>query len=285
MRKQAHRAVRLQEPALQVPVIEKVVINMGIGEGVADRKKVESAAADLALIAGQKAVITKARKSIATYKLRARPGDRLQGDAAQERACTSFVDRLINIALPRVRDFRGLNAEELRRPRQLHARHQGAHHLPGDRLRQGGRHLGHGHHGLHQRANGRRGARAVDGFQLPVPAVRAKALKRGKPGDLNGEEEFDREEQPAPPAGQEIFGPARAAQGDRARHAQADGRALRRRAQARGTAAQFLCHPHPQPLRDDGRPRGYYRKHKLSRIALRDLGSKGMIPGLLKSSW
>ena len=54
----------------QIPTLDKIVINMGIGEGVADRKKVESAAADLALIAGQKAVITKARKSIATYKLR-----------------------------------------------------------------------------------------------------------------------------------------------------------------------------------------------------------------------
>jgi hypothetical protein len=55
---------------MQIPVVDKIVINMGIGEGVADRKKVESAAADLALISGQKAVITKARKSIATYKLR-----------------------------------------------------------------------------------------------------------------------------------------------------------------------------------------------------------------------
>src|SRR5947199_10597269 len=55
---------------MQVPTLDKVVINMGIGEGVADRKKVETAAADLALIAGQKAVITKARKSIATFKVR-----------------------------------------------------------------------------------------------------------------------------------------------------------------------------------------------------------------------
>jgi large subunit ribosomal protein L5 len=57
----------------EIPVLDKIVVNMGIGEGVADRKKVESAAADLALIAGQRAVITKARKSIATYKLRAGP--------------------------------------------------------------------------------------------------------------------------------------------------------------------------------------------------------------------
>jgi large subunit ribosomal protein L5 len=94
--------------AMQVPRIDKVVLNMGVGEGVADRKKVDSAAADLSLIAGQKAIITNARKSIATYKLR-------EGQAIgckvtlRRRRMYEFVDRLINIALPRVRDFRGLN--------------------------------------------------------------------------------------------------------------------------------------------------------------------------------
>ena len=93
---------------MQVPVITKVVLNMGIGEGVADRKKVESAAADLALIAGQKAVITKARKSIATYKVRA--GQAIGCKVTLRKArMYEFIDRLINIALPRVRDFRGLN--------------------------------------------------------------------------------------------------------------------------------------------------------------------------------
>jgi large subunit ribosomal protein L5 len=95
---------------MQVPVIEKIVINMGIGEGVADRKKVEAAAADLALISGQKAVITKARKSIATYKLR--DGQAIGCKVTlRKRRMYEFVDRLINIALPRVRDFRGLNAK------------------------------------------------------------------------------------------------------------------------------------------------------------------------------
>ena len=95
---------------MQVPVIEKIVINMGIGEGVADRKKVESAAADLALISGQKAVITKARKSIATYKLR--DGQAIGCKVTlRKRRMYEFVDRLINIALPRVRDFRGLNVK------------------------------------------------------------------------------------------------------------------------------------------------------------------------------
>jgi len=93
---------------MQVPVIEKIVINMGIGEGVNDRKKVEAAANDLTLIAGQKAVITKARKSIATYKLRDGQAIGCKVTLRKTRMY-EFVDRLINIALPRVRDFRGLS--------------------------------------------------------------------------------------------------------------------------------------------------------------------------------
>ena len=93
---------------MQVPVIEKIVINMGIGEGVADRRKVESAAADLALIAGQKAVITSARKSIATYKVRTGQPIGCKVTLRKTRMY-EFLDRLITIALPRVRDFRGLS--------------------------------------------------------------------------------------------------------------------------------------------------------------------------------
>jgi large subunit ribosomal protein L5 len=92
----------------QIPVLDKVVINMGIGEGVADRKKVDNAAADLAMIAGQKPVITRSRKSIATYKLR--DGQAIGCKVTLRKArMYEFLDRLINIALPRVRDFRGLN--------------------------------------------------------------------------------------------------------------------------------------------------------------------------------
>jgi large subunit ribosomal protein L5 len=93
---------------MQVPKITKVVLNMGIGEGVADRKKVDGAAADLSMIAGQKAVITKSRKSIATYKLR--DGQAIGCKVTLRKArMYDFIDRLINIVLPRVRDFRGLN--------------------------------------------------------------------------------------------------------------------------------------------------------------------------------
>ena len=94
--------------AMQVPALEKVVLNMGIGEAVNDRKKVELAAADLALIAGQKPVVTHSRKAIATFKMRE---GQASGDKVTLRKSKmyDFVDRLVNIALPRVRDFRGLN--------------------------------------------------------------------------------------------------------------------------------------------------------------------------------
>ena len=107
VRKQLSEKFGYKSP-MQVPVISKIVLNMGIGEGVADRKKVEQAAADLALIAGQKPVITKARKSIATYKLRT--GQAIGCKVTLRKArMYEFVDRLVNIALPRVRDFRGLS--------------------------------------------------------------------------------------------------------------------------------------------------------------------------------
>ena len=93
---------------MQVPRLEKVVLNMGVGEGVNDSKKVTAAAADLGRIAGQKPVITRARKSIATYKLREGMPIGAKVTLRQNRMY-EFIDRLVNIALPRVRDFRGLN--------------------------------------------------------------------------------------------------------------------------------------------------------------------------------
>jgi large subunit ribosomal protein L5 len=95
---------------MQIPRIEKVVLNMGVGEAVNDRKKVDAAAKDLGMIAGQRPVITRARKSVATYKVRDGMAIgckvTLRGDRMYE-----FVDRLVTIALPRVKDFRGLNAK------------------------------------------------------------------------------------------------------------------------------------------------------------------------------
>lgn len=93
---------------MQVPALDKVVLNMGVGEAVADSKKVTAAAEDLARIAGQKPVIAKAKKSIATFKLREGMPVGVKVTLRKARMY-DFIDRLITIALPRVRDFRGLN--------------------------------------------------------------------------------------------------------------------------------------------------------------------------------
>jgi large subunit ribosomal protein L5 len=93
---------------LEVPVIEKIVLNMGIGEAVNDTKKVTAAAADLALIAGQKPIITRARKAIATFKVRENMPIGVKVTLRKTRMY-EFLDRLVTIALPRVRDFRGLS--------------------------------------------------------------------------------------------------------------------------------------------------------------------------------
>ena len=95
---------------LAVPRIDKIVVNMGVGEGVQDAKKVDAAAADLATITGQKAIITRAKKSIATYNLR--ENIPIGAKVTLRRArMYEFLDRLINIALPRVRDFRGVSSK------------------------------------------------------------------------------------------------------------------------------------------------------------------------------
>jgi large subunit ribosomal protein L5 len=91
-----------------VPRLDKVVLNMGVGEGAGDQKKVTAAANDLTQIAGQKAVITKSRKAIANFKLRENIGIGAKVTLRADRMY-DFVDRLVTVALPRVRDFRGLN--------------------------------------------------------------------------------------------------------------------------------------------------------------------------------
>ena len=95
---------------MEVPAIEKIVINMGVGEATADRKKVDIAVEELTAISGQKPVVTKARQSIATYKLREGMSIGTKVTLRRERMY-EFLDRLITIALPRVRDFRGVNGK------------------------------------------------------------------------------------------------------------------------------------------------------------------------------
>jgi large subunit ribosomal protein L5 len=93
---------------LQVPRIQKITLNMGVGEAVADKKVMDSAVGDMEKIAGQKPVVTKARKSIATFKIRAGYPIgcmvTLRGARMYE-----FLDRLVNVAIPRIRDFRGMS--------------------------------------------------------------------------------------------------------------------------------------------------------------------------------
>jgi large subunit ribosomal protein L5 len=120
---------------MQVPRVAKITLNMGVGETTTDKKILDNAVADMTRIAGQKPVVTKARKSIANFKVRAGfPVGcmvTLRGARMYE-----FLDRLVNIAIPRIRDFPRRLEPRVRRPRQLQPRHQGTDHLSGDRVRQ-----------------------------------------------------------------------------------------------------------------------------------------------------
>ncbi len=95
---------------LEVPKLTKVVLNMGVGEASQDKKKVATAAEEMALIAGQKPVITKAKKSIAQFKLREGMPIGCKVTLRKDRMF-EFIDRLVTVAMPRIRDFRGLNAK------------------------------------------------------------------------------------------------------------------------------------------------------------------------------
>ena len=95
---------------MQAARLEKIVINMGVGEAVADSKKTKNATEQLALIAGQKPVITKARKAISTFKLRTGLGIGCKVTLRREKIY-EFLDRLVNVAMPRIRDFRGISSK------------------------------------------------------------------------------------------------------------------------------------------------------------------------------
>ncbi|WP_420347529.1 50S ribosomal protein L5 [Pelagibius sp.] len=95
---------------MEVPRLEKIVINMGVGEAVADSKKIKSAVNEMTLIAGQQPVVTKAKKSVASFKLREGMAVGCKVTLRRERMY-EFLDRLVTIALPRVRDFRGLSGK------------------------------------------------------------------------------------------------------------------------------------------------------------------------------
>jgi large subunit ribosomal protein L5 len=123
---------------MAVPKIQKICLNMGMGEATQNAKIMDGAVNEMTQIAGQKPVITKARKSIAAFKLREGMSIgctvTLRGDRMYE-----FFDRLVNVALPRVRDFRGVSSKSFDGRGQLHAGHQGPVDLSGDRLQQSGK--------------------------------------------------------------------------------------------------------------------------------------------------
>lgn len=104
----ALRESRGYRNVMEVPHLEKIVVNMGVGEAVSDKKMLENAQAELALITGQKAAVTRARKSIAGFKVR--EGWPIGCKVTLRRArMYEFLDRLINVAIPRIRDFRGFS--------------------------------------------------------------------------------------------------------------------------------------------------------------------------------
>ena len=138
---------------IQIPGLVKVVVNTGVGEAARDSKVIDGAVDDLTKITGQKPIVTKARKSIAQFKLREGQAIgahvTLRGDRAWE-----FLDRLVSLALPRIRDFRGLSAQAVRRQRQLHVRSAGAVGLPRDRPGQDRPRPRLRHHRRHHREDG-----------------------------------------------------------------------------------------------------------------------------------
>ena len=151
---------------MQVPRFTKIVINMGVGRATQQRSLLDGAVTDLTIITGQKPTVRKAKKSIANFKLR--EGNEigakvtLRGDRMWE-----FYDRLVSLAIPRIRDFRGHVAETVRRARQLHVRSHRAVDVPGDRLRPDRFGSGYGHHDRDYGRDGRprtRVARARFGF-------------------------------------------------------------------------------------------------------------------------
>ena len=163
---------------MQIPRLDKIVVNMGIGEAVADSKKAQAAMKDLAQITGQKPVATKARQSIASFKMREGMVIGAKVTLRKDRMY-EFLDRLITVALPRVKDFRGLRPTSFDGRGNYRARPARAHRLPGDQLRQDRTDLGHGRDRLHDRGQRRRGEGAA--HRIPIPVHGASKRRKKHP--------------------------------------------------------------------------------------------------------
>ena len=160
---------------MAVPKLEKIVVNMGLGEAVANAKIMDVAVDELGRITGQRAVITKAKKSIANFKLRQNmpigAAVTLRGDRMYE-----FLDRLVSVVLPRVRDFRGVSTQVVRRQRELHDGFARPVDLPRDFIREGRQDSRHERHDRDHRADRRRSARAAEAARNAVQA--AESIRR-----------------------------------------------------------------------------------------------------------
>ena len=156
---------------MQVPQVTKITLNMGVGEAKTDAKALDAAIEELSTIAGQRAQVRKARKSIASFKLR-------EGMAVGARVTLrgarmyEFLDRLVSIALPRIRDFRGLDPDSFDGRGQLLARDQGADHLPRDRLRQRARDPRARHRDHHDAGDDEQGRALLRALGLPFATER-----------------------------------------------------------------------------------------------------------------
>ena len=155
---------------MQVPRILKITVNMGVGEAVADKKVMDAATADMAKITGQKPAVTKAKKSVATFKVR--DGQAIGCKVTLRGArMYEFLDRLVNIAIPRIRDFRGISTRSFDGRGNYSLGVQGTDHLPRDPVRPDRSDPRHGHHHLHVGRGRQARPRAARSLQLSVPQV------------------------------------------------------------------------------------------------------------------
>jgi large subunit ribosomal protein L5 len=239
---------------MQAPEAGEITLNMGVGEASQDSKMLDAAAEQLAAIAGQKPNVRRARKSVAAFKLREGMPVGLVTTLRDERAY-EFLDRLVSIAIPRIRDFRGPEPALLRRPRQL----------------------------LHGRPE-----------QIIFPEIDYDAIDqvRGMDVTITTTAQTDAEAFALLQALGMPFAPegARAASSAHAERAAPDtfetqgthGQDLTDRPAA---AAAEVPDRGLHALRRCGRPRAVYRKFGLCRICLRELAHEGNIPGMTKASW
>jgi large subunit ribosomal protein L5 len=161
---------------MAVPELDKIVVNMGLGEATGNTKLLDPLVADLATITGQKPVTTKAKKSIAAFKVRAGMSIGAMVTLRNEKAY-EFLDRLISTALPRVRDFRGVSTKSFDGRGNYTLGSARPVDLPGDRLLQGGKDEGHEHHHCDHGEGRQPGAGAAEALRDAVPARGVRAVQ------------------------------------------------------------------------------------------------------------